>query len=180
MDSLNKRIALTITLIFLMSLVTFSTPIITAQSVGSIIISADGSVTGTNNLEHLGASYALTANITGVIQVQKSDIIINGEWYSLNQGHIDLSNAWGTPTINNVTIKNLSIINGSIIAGGGGNNTFYNDYISNSLGLPSIQLWGSSFNNVSYCTLVSLNSSEGAIMITGGETRNIITQNNII
>lgn len=175
---MNKHLALAISFIFITSIVGCSIPLTKAQSIGDIVINPNGSVTGTKSIQQDGNTYSFTANLTGTIQVQTSNIVINGKGFSLNQGQVDFSNEWGAPAINNVTIENMFIINGSIIAEGS-NNTFYNDYISNSLGLPSIQLYGSSFNNISYCTLDSLNN-EGAIMVTGGETGNLITQNNII
>ncbi len=43
-----------------------------AQQYQSIIIYSDGSITGTNNIQHDGNTYTLTDNIFGHIQVQKS------------------------------------------------------------------------------------------------------------
>ena len=128
---MNKLLAITISLFLMMSVVTVSIPFINAQSVSNIIINSDGSVTGTNNIQQVGNTYSFTANLTGTIQVQTSNIVINGKSFSLNQGQVNLSNEFGTPAINNVTVENMFINNGSIIAGAGGNNTFYDDYISN-------------------------------------------------
>lgn len=92
-----------------------SIPPIKAQSVDIIVINADGSVTGTNSIQQVGNTYTLTANITDSIQVQKSNIAIDGAGFAITGTGIDLTNGVfenpTNPTINNVTITNL-IING--------------------------------------------------------------------
>ena len=74
---MNRRLVYAITLIFLTSLAV-CIPNIKAQSVSNIVINPDGSVTGTNNIQQIENTYTLTSNISGNIQVQKSNIILNG------------------------------------------------------------------------------------------------------
>ncbi len=126
-----------------------------AQSSESVYINADGSVTGTNNIQRNRNVYTLMDNISGNIQVQRSNIVLDGAGYSLNQGGIDLTNGIGQDpthsTISNVTIENFYIENGGIGTNGGGNYTFYNDYI------PSIQFLGDCINNnITFCTVSAI------------------------
>jgi hypothetical protein len=149
-------------------MVSFS--LIKAQEPSNIIINSDGSVTGTISIQQVGSIYTLTANISGTIQVQRSSIVIDGAGYSLSQGGIDLTNGVGQdpthPTINNVTIENLYIESGSISTNGGGNDTFYNDYI------PSIQFLGDCVNNnITFCSVAAISFDYG-----GNAT---ITENNL-
>ena len=168
---MNKLIAfLFVFLVLSTSLVMVSIPLINAQSVGNVVINADGSVTGTGAINQSGNTYTLTANISGNMQVQRSSIVIDGAGYSLNQGGIDLTNGVGQsptrPTISNVTIENLYIESGGIGTNGGGNDTFYNDYI------PYIQFLGDCINNnITICTVAAISFDYG-----GNAT---MTENNI-
>jgi parallel beta-helix repeat protein len=75
----------------------------------SIEITADGNVTGTDNIKRIGIDYEFTANISGSIVVLCDNITINGNGYSLNgnggSSGIFLEGRQG------ITIKNLTISN---------------------------------------------------------------------
>src|SRR3990170_952015 len=84
-----------------------------SQFLGSVYISDDGSVVGTNTIQRNGDIYTLTANISGGIQVQKSNILIDGAGYTV-QGNgagkgLDLTNSVGEDPartiISNVTLE---------------------------------------------------------------------------
>lgn len=185
-DGMNKRLAFLLALIFL-SLVAVGIPLIKAQSVGNIIINADGSVTGTNSIQQAGNTYSFTANVTGNVEVHTSNIVLNGSGYSLNgKGSfgIDLNdpNSYPTLPVNNVTIENLYITNCGfgMISNGGSNFTFYDDYIPYCFGDACIMLIGNcEYNNIAYCTIIGSNVTE-AIGMVGGASYNTITENNII
>lgn len=169
MEGMNKRLALVVSFIFLISLVV-SVPLIQGQTVGNIIINADGLVAGTNSIQQVGNTYTLKANISGNLQIQRSNLVLDGAGYSLNQGGIDLTNGIGQdptrPTISNITIENLYIESGGIGTNGGGNDTFYNDYI------PSIQFLGDCINNnITFCSVAAISFDYG-----GNAT---ITENNL-
>jgi len=153
-----------------MSTVVFSGPLIIAQSVGNIVINSDGSFIGTDAINRKGNTYTLMANISGSMQIQRSNIVVDGAGYSLNQGGIDLTNGIGQdptrPTIINVTIENLYVESGGISTNGGGNDTFYDDYI------PSIQFLGDCINNnITFCTVEAISFDYG-----GNAT---LTENNL-
>jgi len=93
--------------------------IVKAQSTS--YIRSDGSIDGTDNILRTGNTYTLTGNISAGIQIQKSNILLDGAGYTV-QGNgdvsmrgIDLSNDRGSdpsrPKISNVTVKNVRIIN---------------------------------------------------------------------
>ena len=119
--------------------------------------------------------------------MSKSNIAIDGAGYTLDgngTGGIDLTNGIGQnptrATISNVTIENLYILNGGVGTNGGGNDTFFNDYISNSLGGACIFLMGDcDYNNITFCTL---NGSNGTAieMVYGANYNGTITENNIM
>ena len=53
------------------------------QFLGNVYIAADGSVVGANSILRNGNVYTLTANISNGIQVQKSNVIIDGAGYTV-------------------------------------------------------------------------------------------------
>jgi hypothetical protein len=183
----NLSIALLLAVVFLFPLIT-TIQSVNAQFLGSVYIVADGSVVGTNTIQRNGNIYTLTGNISGGIQVQKSDIVIDGAGYTV-QGNggvgIDLSNGIGQDpsrsTISNITIENLRIVNCSngVFTNGGGNNTFYNDYVANcsrSQGGFGFFLLGCSYNNISYCTF----DNESIISMDYQANYNTVTENNLM
>ncbi len=167
---MKKLLKLTFILLFISLLTIMSTPV-KSQPNNNIIISSDGSVTGTTAIAQSGNTYTLTANITENIQVQKSNIVIDGAGYAINNAGIDLTNGVGhsfsNQPIYNITIRNLIIIGGEVSTNGGGNHTFYNNYITR------LNLVGSGYNNITHCTVGSIDMSYGGSFTT-------ITENNIL
>ena len=109
-----------------------------AQS-STAIIREDGSVSGTDRIQRLGDVYTLTGNISGGIQVQRSNIVLDGAGYTISGRQsvgVDLSNGRGQdpnrPEISNVTIRNLRVVNCShgIEVTNTGNNTIVGNYIA--------------------------------------------------
>lgn len=185
---MKKGFALVVTLILVMPLVIVSIPIkAEAGPAIYVIINADGSVTGTNCINRVGNTYSFIANITGNIEVQISNIVINGSGYTLDgKGSfgIDLNDPNSYPTLpaSNVTIENLFITDCGIgiISNGGGNNTFYDDYLSNCYGDACIMLIGNcDYNNITYCTLIGSNVTESIGMVEGA-SYNSMMENNLI
>ncbi|KON32188.1 hypothetical protein AC477_03295 [miscellaneous Crenarchaeota group-1 archaeon SG8-32-1] len=172
-----------VVLLLILSLFLVSFPQIEeAKAQGTIYIRADGTVEGTDKIHQSGDIYRLTANISEGIQIQKSSIVLDGEGFTL-QGNgegrgIDLSNGRGQdpsrPEINNVTVKNLKILNFyyGIDNANTNNNTFYGNYIENCQ--SSLWIIGSLNNNITFNTL---NNASISINYSGS---NIITKNNFI
>jgi hypothetical protein len=183
---MNKNIIIALVLLSSLAISIVSTQSVNAQFLGSVYINPDGSVVGTNNIQQVGNIYSFTANITGNIEVQTSNIVIDGAGYTLDGNGslgIDLNDLqlYQTLPVSNVTIENLYITNCGfgILSNGGGNFTFYNDYLSNCKLDACIMLIGSSYNNITYCTINGSNASE-AIGLVEGLSYNSITDNNII
>jgi hypothetical protein len=169
-----------------------------AQTSETVIIKDDGSIEGTNKIEHNGNIYTFTGNISGNIQIQKSNIIIDGAGFTLqgnNGTGIEISReATEHPhpsefDIWNVTVKNLRVTSChiGIRCDFGGNHTFYGNYISNDFvtqngtGIMSwdtlgIALWGCSGNNITRCTI----GGSPAIYMHFACSGNIVTENNIV
>jgi len=167
-----------------------------AQTSETIIIKADGSIEGTNKIHRNENIYTFTGNISGNIQVQKSNIVIEGAGFTLNgnngTGIAISSEATEHPSeldIWNVTVRNLRIINfkWGIRCDFGGNHTFYGNYISNDFITQNgtgnfswdnlgILFWGSSGNNITHCTI----GGSPAIYMHFGVSNNFVVENNLL
>ena len=177
----RKALALIIISIFFISPV-IEMNLAFAQFLGSVYINPDGSVTGTSKIQRNENIYTLTGNISGGIQVQKSNIIIDGTGYAVEGNGdgrgIDLSNGRGQdpsrPEINNVTVKNLKILNFyyGVDNANTNNNTFIGNYIENCQ--SSFWIIGSLNNVITYNTM---NNASISINYAGS---NNITKNNFI
>jgi len=178
----EKSIALIVVLISLITVLAIQP--VKAQFLGSIYISADGSVVGTNSIQRNGNIYTLTANISGGIQVQKSYIVIDGAGYTVEgsgeEVGIDLSANYSYQSpiqINNVTVKNLRIVNcyHGIGNEGAHNNTFIGNYVADCD--TAFWITGSSNNTLRFNTVKDCVTG---ISINYGSSGNVITENNII
>jgi hypothetical protein len=170
--------------------------LVIAQTSETILIKDDGSIEGTNKIQRNEDIYTFTGNISGNIQIQKSNIIIDGAGFTLQgnngTGIAILGEAMEHPSeldIWNVTVKNLQIMDChiGIHCEFGGNHIFYGNYISNdfvtqnatgnfsgeSLG---IAFWGSSGNNITHCTI----GGSPAIYMHFAVSGNSVIENNIV
>ena len=196
-----KKTALVLTLAFLLSTITIGSQVANlanAQTSTEITIKEDGNIEGTNKIQRTKNVYTFTGNLSGNIQVQKSNIVIDGAGFTLKANNgtgIAISNE---PTehphpsefdIWNVTVKNLRITNFhiGIKCDNGGNHTFYGNYISNdyithngtgsfSWNSLGIALWGSSNNNITHCTI----GGSPAIYMHFAVSNNFVIENNIV
>lgn len=182
---MGKKIASILVLIALIALplcaVNFE--FVEAQFLRSVYINPDGSVTGTSNIQRDGNVYTLTGNISGGIQVQKSYIVIDGAGYTIEgKGEgigLTLSSSRAQDDsriqINNVTIKNLRIVN---CFGIDNENTHNNTFVGNYIANCDTGFWitGSSNNTLINNTVKDCTNG---ISINYGSS-NVITENNII
>ena len=161
--------------------------IVKAQS--TIYITADGTVEGTDKIQRNGDTYTFTGNISGWIQVQRSNFLLDGAGYALqvNKGEggkgIDLSNGIGQdpsrPEIVNVTIKNMLILNFNhgIYNRNTRNNTIIGNYITNCS--TGIDLMGSSNITIKNNTIANNVIGIDLTLVTAVFTVSI-TENNMI
>ncbi|XHH09169.1 MAG: right-handed parallel beta-helix repeat-containing protein [Candidatus Bathyarchaeia archaeon] len=170
--------------LLMLSLCLTSCEFANAQQSEPVVINADGSVTGPSSLiARDGNIYTLKGNLSGGIQVQKSYITIEGAGYTIygaSKG-VDLGNGVGQDPsrilINNVTVRNLQIINCycAISNENTNNNTFIGNYIENC----DTGFWiiGSSNNTLTQNTVTNCTTG---ISINYGSQSNIIIENNIM
>lgn len=161
-----------------------------------ITIKDDGSVEGTNQMQRNGNVYTFMSNISGTIQVKKSNIVIDGAGFT-REGNGSTGIAIPNEAVEhpsereiwNVTVKNLRITNckWGIHCVFGGNHTFYGNYISNDFVTQNatggfswenlgIMFWGSSGNNITRCTI----GGSPAIYMHFAVSNNFVTENNIV
>jgi hypothetical protein len=167
--------------LIVLSLCVASVEFVDAQFLGNIYINPDGSVTGTSDIQRDGNVYTLTGNVSGGIQVQKSHVVLDGAGYAVEgngEGRgIDLTNGRGQDPsrteINNVTVKNLKILN--FYYGVDNVNTNKNTFIGNYIENCENSFWIGGSNHI--ITLNTLNNASIAINYAGG---NNITKNNFI
>jgi hypothetical protein len=179
-----KETALTITIVFSFLFGGTLTQSANAQFLGSVYITDNGCAVGTNSIQRNGNIYTLTANISDGIQVQKSNIIIDGAGYTV-QGNgagrgLDLSNGVGEDPsrsiISNVTLENLRIVGFGfgVETNGGGNHAFIGNYFADCVE-AGIDLGASSYNNITYCTFVN-----STLSMVYQANYNIVTKNNFL
>ncbi len=153
---------------------------------GTIYIRDDGSVEGTDEIQRDGDVYTFTGNISDVILVQRSFIVIDGAGYSL-QGNgsgvgIDLRNERysypSRPIIHNVTVKNLRIVNfdRGIEDVNTSNNTILGNYIADCD--TGINVMGSPNNVLIKNNTFVSNVNPISIAYSGGV--HVITENSFI
>ena len=173
-----------------------SNKLATAQTSQPITIKDDGSIEGTNKIQRNENVYTFAGNISGNIQVLKSNIVIDGAGFTLSgnngTGIAISSEATEHPSeldILNVTVRNLRITNfkWGIRCDFGGNHTFYGNYISNEIVTQNgtggfswdnlgILFWGCSGNNITRCTI----GGSPAIYMHFAVSNNFVVENNIV
>jgi len=162
-----KQTAFVLAILVLFSFVLVSLPqigVVKAES--TIYIRADGSVEGTDKIQRDGDIYTFTGNIAGRIVVERYNIVVDGEGYTL-QGtgattdgparNIGIDLAW----MRNVTIRNISItsFDYGIRIGNAFNNVITgNDITNNGYGIEVIL---SSSGNSIYENNITANSKGG-------------------
>jgi parallel beta-helix repeat protein len=142
-----------------------------------IYIKSDGNVDpATAPIQRDGEVYTFTSNIVNYsIMVQRNNIVIDGEGYSLQNG------AWGDEgivlsVVSNVTIKNMEIkrFHYGVVIGNSSHNTIIGNYIVNNS--YAIILEFSSFNNITK-NFVTVTNSYGINLWESNN--NTITENSV-
>jgi parallel beta-helix repeat protein len=184
-----------IKLLFSVSLISFlvlaSIPqikVVKAQD-NTIYIRADGTVEGTDKIQQSGNVYTFIGNISVGIQVQRSDIIVDGMWFTLQgdgeiHGPTDIS-GMGIEIVGckNVTIRNFNIK--LFTRGIRFTNSFdcivhHNIIVNNSIGIE--MGYGPSYSNSNTVSgnIIKENHNAGIRLICGSSNTisgNIIAEN---
>jgi len=154
-----------------------------SQEMNHIVIKPDGSISpSTNPIQQNENIYTLTGNIYGSIEVQKSNVVIDGANYTL-QGNgqlgyygVDLVSSV-PPITQNVIVKNLRIIDfqtAGIMTVGNCSHIIYGNYLENApiKVIGCINSWGS--NVIQFNT-----RKDTMISIHYGSSTNTVTNNNM-
>jgi hypothetical protein len=183
-----RKISFFILILLLCSLwlIIFNVENVKAQ--GTIYIRADGSIEGTDMIQRNGDIYTLIGNISDGIQVQKSNIVLNGAGFTVqgkgevSRRGIDLSNDRGSdpsrPEISNVTVKQMRILNfdRGVENVNTNNNTIIGNYIANCF--TGINIGGKPNNVLIRDNTLVNNVNSISIAYSGGN--HTITHNNMI
>lgn len=170
-------LVLAVVLLLVISLCTVNTRLVRAQSSGIIYIRPDGSVEGTDKIQRDGNVYTLTGNIYGPIFVERDNIIIDGNGYTLHAGtettHLSGIYLSGRK---NVMVRNTQIKSfqyGIILDSHANCNNIIGNNIENNY--HGIWVVGSSNNTIIKNNIK--NRSVGIYMLSSSD--NIISGNNI-
>jgi len=172
---MKRRVASGIMLTFLLiAMLALAFNIQPVKASGTIYIRADGSVDPpTAPIQRNGDVYTFTANIYDGIVVQRSNIIIDGNGYTL-QGWGDGFTLAG---INNTTIKNTNInrFYTGIKLDSSSKNSISGNNITNNWGYGILLQYSSNFNSISANNIT--NNWEGILL--DESSNNSISRNNI-
>jgi len=152
-----------------------------------ITIKADGSITPST--AHISTTdkttYNFASGIKGSMKVERSNIIIDGNGYTL-QGSYTLQDSRSLNGIymycvNNVTLKNTNIANfaNDIYLGSSCNNSIYSNNIKSYQRSGIVLDFSSNDNNVYNNTIVNTVSDDSSGILVSGSNRNSIHDNNI-
>jgi parallel beta-helix repeat protein len=181
--------ALILLLFFLVVLVSLP-QIKEVKAQGIIYIRADGDVEGTDKIQRNGDTYTFTGNISVGIQVQRSNIVVDGVGYTLRgdgeiHGPTDIR-GMGLEIVGckNVTIRNLNIkefTRGIRFTNSFDCNIYQNSLTNNSIGIEMGYVDESFSNNNNVSGNVIRINDTGIRLIYGSSNTisgNIITLNN--
>ncbi len=165
-----KAVAAVFILISLMATLLFCPPVNAATP--DVIISADGSVTGTNGLNRVGDTYTFIVDITGRIIIEKDNVIIDGAGHKLNsagdgKGGIHLDQR------NNITVKNLLITDCAIAIDSKFSNCLFEN-IEIGYCMVGVDMYGC-YNNT-----FRQNTFNAAVSFANGSEGNSFTHNNFM
>ncbi len=155
----------------------------------SIYIRVDGTVEGTDKIQQIGNVYTFIGNISLGIQVQRSDIIVDGMWFTLQgdgeiHGPTDVS-GMGIELVGckNVTIRNFNITQftrGIRFTNSSDCITHHNIIVNNSIGIEMGYEPSYSNNNTVSGNIIKENHNVGIRLICGSSNTisgNIIAEN---
>jgi parallel beta-helix repeat protein len=155
--------------------VTLNVPVVRAS--GTIYIKADGSINpSTAPIQRVGDVYTFTGNISDSIVVQRSNIIIDGNGYTLQSSAGSGNEGLSLYNINNVTIKNANIkgFNYGVYLNSTSHTVLFESNITNNE-------WGVVLRSSSYNTIcgnnITWNHWDGIVIYYS--SHNIIAGNNI-
>ncbi len=177
---MSKNATLALVLIFLVLIVTcvFCVGFTKAQFQGDITINVDGSVTPSlAPILQSGSRYSLTSNINESIVVNRSNMVLDGNGYTISQATIYILN------VSNVTARNLRItksFQGMSIADSSGVNIINNTITETGASLPFSETWAISIQGGNSSQIIENNIINNMVGVFLAETSdNFVVGNNI-
>jgi parallel beta-helix repeat protein len=149
-----------------------------AQFQGDITINIDGSVTPSSApILQSGSRYSLTRNINESIAVKRSNMVLDGNGYTISEATIYILN------VSNVTAKNLIIVNsyqGFSIADSSGVIITNNTIRETGASLPFSETWAISIQRGNSNQIIENNIIDNMVGVSFAETSdNLVIGNNI-
>jgi len=154
----SRKLVLALALTLLVGMLSVAFNVQRAKASGTIYIRADGSIEGTDKIHRDGDVYTFTDNIYDEIRVERSNIIIDGNGYTLrgngsgcgfnltsNVYSIDLSTRISNLTIKNTNIRNFNY--GIRLYASSNNRISGNTITNNSIGIELGE--SSNYNSIS-------------------------------
>jgi len=148
----------------------------------TIYIRADGSIEGTDKIQRYGNVYTFADNIHDSIVVGRSNVIVNGNGYTLEGPGTGIGITLGG---NNITIKNMTI-NGFVLPGAGFEAAIYSFETSNCIITGNTIVnnkWGINLEWVDGYIIshnILANHNQAAIYGEPEKSRNIVISYNLI
>ena len=177
---MSKNAKLALVLIFLVLIVTgvFCVGPSKAQFQGDITINVDGSVTPSSApILQSGSRYSLTSNINESIAVNRSNMVLDGNGYTISEATIYILG------VSNVTAKNLIIVNsdqGFSIADSSGVIITNNTIRETGASLPFSETWSISIQRGNSSQIIENNIIDNMVGVFFAETSdNLVVGNNI-
>jgi parallel beta-helix repeat protein len=177
---MSKNATSVLVLIFLVLIVTgvFCVGPAKAQFQGDITINVNGSVTPSSApILHSGSRYSLTSNINESIAVNRSNMVLDGNGYTISEATIYILG------VSNVTAKNLTITNsyqGISIADSSGVIITNNTIRETGTSLPFSETWAISIQRGNSNQIIENNILNNMVGVSFAETSyNLVIGNNI-
>jgi parallel beta-helix repeat protein len=177
---MSRNATLTLVLIFFVLIVTgvFCVEPAKAQFQADITINVDGSVTPSSApILQSGSRYSLTSNINESIAVKRSNMVLDGNGYTISEATIYILD------VSNVTAKNLTITNsyqGISIADSSGVIITNNTIRETGAYLPFSETWAISIQRGNTSQIIENNIIDNMVGVSFAETSdNLVIGNNI-
>jgi parallel beta-helix repeat protein len=179
-----QRTSVILLLILSSVLFSFTEIKITKADTPDIYIRADGSIDGTDKIQRDGNVYSFTDDIYSRIEIQRSNIILDGAGYGLIKGDRDFAINIGTTGdvpepigVNGITIMNLTIIGFNYgITLGGENSIIQSVNITDSQSYNGIPIWVSGSNHIIQECRITNNKAYGMLI----HATDVLLSNNYI
>lgn len=175
---MSRKLLLISGLVFLLTSITLTIRVQMVEASGTVYIRANGLIEGTDKITSAdNITYTFTGNINDSIIIERSNIIVDGEGYTLEGTGVNVG-IW-TSGINNITIRELEIrgfAGGIYLDFGSSNNKILDNLITTNNGV-GIQINQESNSNTVSGNNITASTDDGIFISLS--SYNTISGNNI-